>query len=208
MDPGKHTESITRQRIQVAATKIFMEKGLEGARMQDIAAEVGINKAMLHYYYQSKEKLFYLVFCQQLEQFNEYLKTDFSTCSTLKEQVARFVENALEGFRQFPALPLFLMNELTQRPEQITEHLQGMGCRSNSSIQAFLRHIRPRLEAEHLPSCDPEQILIHLLSLIIFPFAGKSLLQFTLELTEEEYHKLIETRKTALLELVDKAFSY
>ena len=52
----------TEQKILLAAKKIFVEKGLEGARMQEIANEAGINKALLHYYFRSKDKLFEGVF--------------------------------------------------------------------------------------------------------------------------------------------------
>ena len=48
----------TEQQILEAARKIFREKGFEGARMQEIADAAKINKAMLHYYFRSKELLF------------------------------------------------------------------------------------------------------------------------------------------------------
>lgn len=54
----------TEQKILEAARKIFLEKGLDGARMQDIADKAGINKAMLHYYFRSKDKLFEQIFLE------------------------------------------------------------------------------------------------------------------------------------------------
>ena len=45
-----------------AAKRIFQQKGMDGARMQEIADEAGINKALLHYYYRSKQLLFESVF--------------------------------------------------------------------------------------------------------------------------------------------------
>ena len=44
-------DSTTEKRILEAASKIFIQHGLSGARMQDIADEAGINKALLHYYF-------------------------------------------------------------------------------------------------------------------------------------------------------------
>lgn len=41
--------------IKEAARQVFLRKGFSGARMQDIADNAGINKALLHYYYRSKE---------------------------------------------------------------------------------------------------------------------------------------------------------
>ena len=58
----KTLESNTEEIIFKSAIKIFHSKGLAGARMQEIADEAGINKAMLHYYFRSKQLLFEAVF--------------------------------------------------------------------------------------------------------------------------------------------------
>src|SRR5262245_51487236 len=58
----KKKDQPTEERIITAARKVFLSKGLAGARMQDIADEAGINKALLHYYFRSKEKLFDMIF--------------------------------------------------------------------------------------------------------------------------------------------------
>jgi AcrR family transcriptional regulator len=51
-------EPSTEQKILQAARKEFIETGLSGARMQRIAERAGVNKALLHYYFRSKEKLY------------------------------------------------------------------------------------------------------------------------------------------------------
>ena len=56
------TKETTEQQILDAAKTVFQAKGMDGARMQEIADAAGINKAMLHYYYRSKEMLFEAVF--------------------------------------------------------------------------------------------------------------------------------------------------
>ena len=55
-------EKNTEEVIFDAAEEVFIEKGFEGARMQEIAEKAGINKALLHYYYRTKEKLFKAIF--------------------------------------------------------------------------------------------------------------------------------------------------
>ena len=59
----------TSDKILAAAKKVFQEKGMAGARMQDIADEAGINKALLHYYFKNKEQLFFRIFSEALNQF-------------------------------------------------------------------------------------------------------------------------------------------
>ena len=55
-------DKLTEEKIFDSATEIFIKKGFEGARMQDIADHAGINKSLLHYYYRTKERLFNEVF--------------------------------------------------------------------------------------------------------------------------------------------------
>lgn len=53
--------------ILQAALNAFTRHGLGGARMQDIANEARINKALVHYYFTSKQQLFALIFGQEFE---------------------------------------------------------------------------------------------------------------------------------------------
>ena len=52
------SEATTREKILTAARKEFIENGLRGARMQEIADRAGINKALLHYHFRDKENLY------------------------------------------------------------------------------------------------------------------------------------------------------
>ena len=58
----KAKDENTESQILNAAKNVFQRKGMDGSRMQEIADEAGINKAMLHYYYRSKQMLFEAVF--------------------------------------------------------------------------------------------------------------------------------------------------
>ena len=70
----------TEDKILEAAKNVFVTKGMEGARMQEIADEAGINKALLHYYFRSKERLFEAIFSEVIQmafpQLTQILKSD------------------------------------------------------------------------------------------------------------------------------------
>ena len=55
-------EKSAEEKILEAARQVFENKGMSGARMQEIAEVAKINKSLLHYYYRSKQKLFEAVF--------------------------------------------------------------------------------------------------------------------------------------------------
>ena len=60
------TSISTEEAILVAARKVFESKGFDGARMQEISDRAGINRALLHYYFRSKDKMFERIFDEAL----------------------------------------------------------------------------------------------------------------------------------------------
>lgn len=57
--PPPHRIRDPKERILSVAEQVFGEKGFAGARTQDIAQRAGVNKAMIHYYFDTKEKLYH-----------------------------------------------------------------------------------------------------------------------------------------------------
>ena len=55
--PSGQTRVDAKSRILDAADEIFVRRGIDGARMQEIADHAGVNKALLHYYFRSKAQL-------------------------------------------------------------------------------------------------------------------------------------------------------
>ena len=81
----------TEEKIIEAATKIFLEKGKDGARMQEIADRAGINKALLHYYFRSKEKLYQEVFSNELKHFFTSILGTIKERQDFKEFIQTFI---------------------------------------------------------------------------------------------------------------------
>ena len=82
----------TEERILESARQIFQAKGLQGARMQEIADKAGINKAMLHYYYRSKELLFEAVFEEAANRIFPKIVELLNTDYPLFEKIEYFVD--------------------------------------------------------------------------------------------------------------------
>src|ERR1700748_1771748 len=104
-------DSTTEEKIWDAARKVFIAKGMAGARMQDIADEAGINKALVHYYFESKEKLFTLVFEQEFKKLFTSLATVIAPALTLFKKIEQIVLLDMDRLTKFPDLPLFVINE-------------------------------------------------------------------------------------------------
>src|SRR6476620_200228 len=98
-------EQNTEQKILEAAKKVFLKEGMTGARMQDIADEAGINKAMLHYYFRSKEKLFEKIVTDLPEHFFPRLVKISESDEPLFRKIASCVAEYIDQMRRTPYLP-------------------------------------------------------------------------------------------------------
>src|SRR4051812_33607670 len=69
--PRQARSDQTRSAILAAAEQVFARSGLAGARTDAIAAAAGVNKALLYYYFKSKEALYGAVIEDHFKAFNE-----------------------------------------------------------------------------------------------------------------------------------------
>ncbi len=80
------------------ATEVFCKKGYEGASMRDLSRESGMSLAGLYYYFESKERLLYLIQKHTFSTIVQRLKTRLEGVSDAEERVRIFILNHLEYF--------------------------------------------------------------------------------------------------------------
>jgi TetR/AcrR family transcriptional regulator len=82
-----------RAAILTAAALIFARLGLDGARMDAIASAAGVNKAMLYYYFQSKDLLYSAVLESHFKDFQERAMAALRAEGSARSTLLRFVES-------------------------------------------------------------------------------------------------------------------
>lgn len=194
------TASNTEQLIIAAAKKIFFQKGLSGARMQDIADEAGINKAMLHYYYRSKDKLFDMVFQSAMGEMMVDIKAILEKDASLQEKLSVIVNSYITVIAKNPYLPLFILHEVNQNPERMVKQLTGVP--NFPEIHPFLKDIQTAAKKGLIRKTDPLQLLISVLSMCIFPFVAKPMLKGIFHMDEKEFEQFIEARRFFIVDFV------
>src|SRR3954447_25049673 len=95
----------TEQRILDAAHAVFLRHGTAGARMQDIARAAGVNSALLHYYFRTKDRLAEAVFRRAAGQLFLEVIGVLSSDLPLEEKVVKVVEIEIDHLSQTPGLP-------------------------------------------------------------------------------------------------------
>ena len=135
----KEKDSGTEQRILEAARNIFIHKGYYGARMQEIADEAGINKALLHYYFRSKDRLFETIFQQSFSKFVPVIGGILAGSDPWQKKIGAFVENYLQLLYSNPYLPQFILNEINRDPEGIRRlfHSTGLDAECTREFQDY-----------------------------------------------------------------------
>lgn len=189
----------TEEQIMDAAKDIFQKKGMDGARMQEIADKAGINKSMLHYYYRSKQLLFEAVFNSAFSlvapQINKILNDD----SSIVEKVRGFTHNYISFMAKHPYLPNFIIQELNRNPKFFEKLQQNAAF---PSLDKFEKQVAVEVEQGILKPIDGKQLFINIISLNIFPFVATPLIKGLLGIDDKEFKALVEERKTLVSEFI------
>jgi TetR/AcrR family transcriptional regulator len=184
-------EGTTEAQILLAARDVFTHKGYADTRMQDIADKAGLNHALLHYYFRSKEKLFNQIFEEELMLFLMSFAQLWVKEASLFEKIDHIIDTEMRRFVESPHIPFFLMHELSQRGDRLRERLRDAQFRSlpksmiNAQIEEEVKTgiIRP-ISAEHL--------LMLVLSAVIFPFMARPLVLGLMNIPEAGFAGFIE----------------
>src|SRR5262245_50579289 len=102
----------TERRILDAAHAVFVQRGTAGARMQDIARAAGVNQALVHYYFRSKDRLAEAVFRRTAGQLFPQVVQAMASDLPIDVKVSRVVEIEIDHLRRTPGLPGYILSEL------------------------------------------------------------------------------------------------
>ena len=193
----------TEQRILDAAHVVFIRTGTAGARMQEIAREAGVNSALLHYYFRSKKRLAEAVFHRAAAELFPAVAGVLASDRPLEEKVRAIVEIELDRLSRTPYLPAYIISELAHHPERIHQLISALtGTQPEVLGRRLLRVVGEQIDAEvqagRLRPIPPEQFLVNVLSLCIFPFAARPMIAALMGLDDRAFARFIRERREAL----------
>src|SRR5258706_4830042 len=189
----KSKDKGAEERILAAARKVFTTKGMAGARMEDIADEAGINKALLHYYFRDKDKLFETIFLDEAQRFFPKINTIFSSEAPLFVKIENFVNEYIDEMLENPYLPWFVMNELHRDPDQFIYKMWGKDNLPKPG--KFLEQMEKEIKKGTIKRISPLHLLMNLLSMTIFPFVARPMITRNLGLSDLQFKQAMEQRK-------------
>ena len=196
---GIKNDTNTEQLILEAAKVVFIKKGMEGARMQEIADEAGINKALLHYYFRSKDRLFTAVFKEAFSKLFPNLVDLLKSDITLFDKIKLFVENYIDIINANPLLPSFVIHELNRNPETVVEMIKSSGVNPIN----FMNQVQEEVDKGTIEPVQPLHLIVNMLAMCIFPFVAKPILkEVILNQDQQKFDIFIQERKKEVSDFI------
>lgn len=192
----------TERKILDAARTVFIRRGTAGARMQEIAEEAGVNQALLHYYFRTKERLAATVFREAAARLLPAVMGVFNSDAPLQAKIEQFVHVYIDTVRESPFLPGYVVSEMHHHPERLRAMLDSAAvepapivARLRSKLGSELSALAKRGEIRPI---SPEQFLLNMIGLVMIPFVARPMLGFVLGLDERQFARLLDERRSML----------
>ncbi|MFA6787957.1 MAG: TetR family transcriptional regulator, partial [Bacteroidales bacterium] len=190
---NKKVDVTTEEKIKEAARTIFHRKGYAATRTRDIAEEANINLALLNYYFRSKKKLFDIIMLETVSEFFQSMIPVLNDENSSLDQKVKLITSNYIGFiTEGPNLPIFMLSEIRYNVDGLLEKLPIKPLVMNS---IFLKQYQEAVTKGKIAEPNPLQFLINLLSLIIFPFIAKPLLQEVGEVDDTQFDTMMQERR-------------
>ena len=195
----------TEEKILNAAQHVFQRRGFEGARMQEIADEAGINKSMLHYYYRSKDNLFMKVFQNGVKKIFPQIMMVLSKDISLKEKTWEIVEFYHTTFKTNPHLPAFAIYEMNQNPERFREFVSGSGMKIP---EKFKEQVRKEVNEGRMIPISPEQFLMNIISMTLMPMIARNMAMAIYGFDDQQFDAFLDEREELIPDMIFKGVSF
>ena len=166
----------TEEKILEAAKNVFVAKGMEGARMQEIADEAGINKALLHYYFRSKERLFEAIFSGIIKLAFPKVMNIVQSDAGIVSKIEQIIDAYIDLLIRHPFIPGFVLKELNRDPSGLFKMVVKFGI----NPQIVFDQIQEAMDRGEIVQMNPRHLAANIISMCVFPFAASPILSFVM----------------------------
>ena len=193
----------TERRILDAAHAVFVRAGTAGARTLEIAKEAGVNPALLHYYFRTKERLAEAVFRRAAGQLLPAVVRILGSDATLEDKVEQVVQVELQFLSKAPYLPAYILSELAHHPDRAPQLIAAVTGEVPVALGTHLRsvlaaQIDARVRDRTMHPISPDQFAVNLLALCVFPFAARPLFMALFGIDQKGFEQFIDRRRREL----------
>ena len=181
--------------ILEAAEKVFLTKGYAASKTMEIAEMAGVNHALLHYYFRTKENLFNKVFIEKIDLFIDSFKDLFAKELPLFELVTSVIETQFIFLEKNDKLPFFLVNEVISNPIYQKMFKERFFSKIKDHLQDAERLLKEEVEKGTIKEITLVDLLISISSLNMFYFMLRPIIMENREEIGAEYIDMVANNR-------------
>jgi len=206
-DSPPHADySETERAIFDAALEVFARKGKDGARMQAIADAAGINKAMLHYYFRSKDQLYDEVFGFTMRRFMASFGASLQEAPTFEETLRAFIEGYVDFIRDNEHTMRLMVNENLAGGSVLGDHLRRLKESGAAPPRILAEQIEQAVDQGEIRPVDPDHTVLSVISACLFFFVARPTVEM-MHPASDDWASFVEARKEHLFDLMYRGLS-
>lgn len=182
----------TEKLIKEKAKLLFFQKGFLNATTQEIADEAGVNRALIHYYFRSREQMLDILLDDTINEKKVRIRSILASDLPFREKIAHYIDAVVDYGLTYPYLENFIISETARHPDKLREI-----CSRDKVKSADM--IREQLEAEirkkKIQPISAEHFMVNLAAMCNYPLLAKSVIQAIHGMSDTAYRKFLAERK-------------
>lgn len=160
----KKEDPEARARIAAAAEELFAARGFGETAIRDIARSAGVNAAMIHYYFRSKEGLYQSILEDAARKVRSLLLETATSSGSTEKRLARFVEAYASYVLSHPNLGRILYREMLAGGKRLIKVAREYALTNYSILRDT---ISAGIKQKELRSIDYELAPISLMGMVV-----------------------------------------
>jgi AcrR family transcriptional regulator len=189
-------EEAQTQRLIIEKAKIlFFQKGLLNATTQEIADEAGVNRALIHYYFRSREQMLEVLLEETIQEKKNRARSILSSEIPFREKIARYIDAVVDYGLKYPYLENFIISETARHPEKLEDFCSRDRVKSSELIREQLEE---EIQAKRMEPVSAVHFMVNLSAMCNYPLLAKSVLQSVHGMTDTSYRKFLNERKRVI----------
>lgn len=192
-------EAQTEKLIKQKARILFFQKGFLNATTQEIADEAGVNRALIHYYFRSREQMLEILLDETMLEKRDRVQGILTSTLPFKEKIAQYIDVIVDYGITYPYLDNFIISETARKPDKVKSFCSANKIRSSDLIREDLAQ---EVKKGKLGDISAEHFMVNLSSLCNYPLLAKPVLQTIHGLTDAAYKKFLLERKRIIFRTI------
>lgn len=146
--------------IERSALELFVEKGVDGTSIRDIAERAGVTEGALYRHHNSKNDLVKALFVQNYEGFAEIIKNAQSQSGTFDEVIGNLIREFLELYDRDHYIFEFIMVTRHQLLEEVRND-------DKNPVELILKMVKKAQNKGEIPKLDADLVTQMMIGIVL-----------------------------------------